>query len=245
MTTVSRRISTAVIKDIIEECENLIFINNYDGQNNKAKIFLNGILMGFAIEPNDFIDELKMFRKSGMLSMDISFTYDVDENEIKIFCDEGRLIRPVFTVNEDNKLNITENELPIWDNLVEKHLIQYVDNSEVENSVIAMDYNDLNKFKCDFQEIHPSMMLGVMASSIPFPQHTQSSRNLFQSSMGKQAIGLYAQSYKIRTDTITHVLDYPQRPLVNTKSAEFLGFNDMPAGINAIVAVTCYSGFYL
>lgn len=243
MTTVSRRISTAVIKDIIEDSENLIFINDYDGENNKAKVFLNGILMGFAIDPNDFIDEMKTFRQSGILSMDVSFTYDIEENEIKIFCDEGRLIRPVLTVNGENKLNITENDVPIWDQLVEKQLIQYVDNSEVENSVIAMDDNDLKKFKCNFQEIHPCMMLGVMASGIPFPNHTQSSRNLFQSSMGKQAIGIYAQSHKIRTDTITHVLDYPQRPLVNTKAAEFLGFNDMPAGINAIVAVTCYSGF--
>ena len=70
-----------------------------------------------------------------------------------------------------------------------------------------------------------------------------SPRNIYQSSMGKQAIGVYALSHQIRTDTITHVLDYPQKPLVNTKPAEFLGFNDMPAGINAIVAIMCYSGF--
>ena len=173
LTTVSRRIPTIVVKEIIENSENLIFINDYDGINDKAKVFLNGILMGFAIDSQDFIDEIKIFRSSGMLHQDVSFTYDKLDNEIRIFCDEGRLIRPVFTVNEDNKLNITENDPPIWDQLVEKKLIQYVDNSEVENSVIAMDNNDLNKFKCNFQEIHPCTMLGVMASSIPFPDHSQ------------------------------------------------------------------------
>ena len=70
-----------------------------------------------------------------------------------------------------------------------------------------------------------------------------SPRNIYQSSMGKQAIGIFAQSHQIRTDTIVHVLDYPQKPLVNTKPADFLGFNDMPSGINAIVAIACYSGF--
>ena len=106
-----------------------------------------------------------------------------------------------------------------------------------------MNDDDIKKFKCNFQEIHPSMMLGVMASSIPFSDHTQSSRNIFQSSMGKQAIGVPAQSHQIRSDTILHVLDYPQKPLINTTPAGFLGFNDMPSGNNVIVAIACYSGF--
>ena len=65
------------------------------------------------------------------------------------------------------------------------------------------------------------------------------------SSMGKQAIGIFALSHQIRTDTIVHVLDYPQKPLVNTRAAGFLGFDDMPAGINAIVAIACYTGLTL
>ncbi|WP_254060352.1 hypothetical protein, partial [Granulicella sp. L56] len=35
-------------------------------------------------------------------------------------------------------------------------------------------------------EIHPSMILGVCASIIPFPDHNQSPRNTYQSAMGKQ-----------------------------------------------------------
>lgn len=173
MTTVTRRIPTVIVKEIVENSENLIFINDYNGKNDKAKVFLNGILMGFAIDPVDFLDEMKSYRSSELLHKDVSFTYDKLDNEIRVFCDEGRFTRPVFAVGDNNKLKITENDKPNWNELVEKEVIQYVDNSEVENSVIAMNDDDLKKFKCDYQEIHPSMMLGIMASSIPFPDHSQ------------------------------------------------------------------------
>jgi hypothetical protein len=63
------------------------------------------------------------------------------------------------------------------------------------------------------------------------------------SSMGKQAIGTPVLSRAIRTDTSLHTLDYPQKALVYTKQHEFLGFNEMPSGINAIVAIAAYTGF--
>ena len=180
LTTVTRRIPTVVVKEIVENSENLIFINDYKDKNDKPKVFLNGVLMGIAIDAKDFIDEMKTYRSDDLLHKDVSFTYDSVDNEIRIYSDEGRFTRPVFTVNDDNKLNITEKDEPIWEKLVENQMIQYVDNSEVENSVIAMDDKDLQKFKCNFQEIHPSMMLGIMGSSIPFPDHSQSPRNLYQ-----------------------------------------------------------------
>ena len=50
-------------------------------------------------------------------------------------------------------------------------------------------------------------------------------------------------SFQSRTDTITHVLHYPQKSLVSTKHADMMGFNELPSGINAIVAIMSYTGY--
>ena len=72
-----------------------------------------------------------------------------------------------------------------------------------------------------------------------------SPRNCYQSAMGKQAMSMFALSHLIRADTSTHVLTYPQKPLVSTKASQMMGFSDMPSGINTVVAIACYQGLTL
>jgi len=241
---ITKKIPKVNVKNVVDTCRTIVAVEDMDFADikNFATVFLNGGVIGFAEDPDETIKELRYKRSQGLIDRDVSIAYDIVDNDIRIFCDEGRFSRPLLTL-ENNQLKIQGEDSYKWKQLVRKGVIQYVDVSEIENCVIAMTPQDLNIQHSDFCEIHPCIMLGIMAAMIPFSDHSQSPRNCFQSSMGKQALGIPMLSYNIRADTILHVLHYPQRPLVCTKPSEIFGINEMPSGINAIVAIAAYSGY--
>ena len=242
LTRISQRFPTVLVKEVVEGCEDLVSLRDFEGPNDKTKVFLNGSLVGMTEDADGLLGEIDELRGIDMLPYDVSVSYDDIDDELHVFSDDGRLIRPVFTVIGE-QLTATVKDGTDWDVLVNKGCIRYIDNSEINNAVVAFNQNELKKYRSDYCEIAPAMMLGVMASIIPFPDHSQSPRNCYQAAMGKQAMSMFALSHLVRADTITHVLSYPQKPLVSTRAANMMGFSDMPSGINTVVAIACYSGF--
>ena len=101
------------------------------------------------------------------------------------------------------------------------------------------DYRFVNYTHCD---IHPWLMLGIVASSIPFSNHNYANRNIIFFSQAKQSIGVYLTSYKDRMD-ISQILYHPQIPLVKTEGMHVNHTMDLPFGENVIVAIMSYMGY--
>jgi DNA-directed RNA polymerase beta subunit len=59
----------------------------------------------------------------------------------------------------------------------------------------------------------------------------------------KQAMGVYVTNYQNRMDKTAYVLNYPNRPLVDTRVMNMIQLNKIPSGTNVIVAIMTHTGY--
>ena len=120
--------------------------------------------------------------------------------------------------------------------------IEYLDSEEADTCLIAMNENEIGPYHTHM-EIHPSTILSVVSGNIPMSNHNSSARNVFHAAQSKQAIGIYSTNFNKRFDTMSYILHYPQRPIINTRIAQYTSSDYMANGFNTIVAIMTYSGF--
>lgn len=160
------------------------------------------------------------------------------QNSIYIASDGGRLVRPLIIVEKGvskiKQCHISDLSRGLKDftDFLREGLIEYLDVNEQINAYIALSEKDVEPLTTHM-EIEPFTILGIVSGLIPYPHHNQSPRNTYQCAMGKQAIGTIGYNQMNRADTLLFLMNYPQRPLVKSKTLEMINFENLPAGQNA------------
>ena len=214
----------------------------------EARIYLDGALKGTHSNPRQFVDQFRTRRRRGQLPHLINIAYHEDTNEININTDSGRARRPLIIIergapliSEEHIQKLKQGEFS-FDDLIENGLIEYIDAEEEENIYVAVAPEDLTSEHTHL-EIDPSLILGIATGLVPYPEHNASPRNTMGAGMVKQSLGASCANWKLRPDTRSHYLHYPQLGLVKTNAMEAVGFDDRLSGQNFVVAVQSYEGY--
>ena len=226
--------------------------SDVDAPETHPLVLVNGDIVGVHPDPDALVAAARRARRAGNLPYDTSvvrLAYGVG-----LTTDAGCVMRPVFVVDNLPLLpaalaaaNATPTE-ELWDYLRTAAIIEYLDKEEEAEMRIAVTVEEL-RAEMDGRatdpdpythlEISPSAMLGHCALNIPFADRNQAPRNIYQSSMGKQAVAVPTLPYMARFDAQMHVPYYTQTPLVETGAEE----PEFGMGLNAVVAIMQHTGY--
>ena len=235
LTSISQHVPSSTILHFLEDA-NVTWITVpkvYEG----TSITVNGVLVGYTTDPLTVVTSLRDAKRTLRLHPHTSVAWYTLLNSILIETDGGRAVRPVFRVGAEEPVGEDRKDWNAW----LRCCVEYIDASETETLRIALTKKDVTTHS--HYEIHPSMLVGHMAGTIPLSDHNQSPRNTYQSAMGKQSMCIYATNFAKRLDKNAYVLCSISRPIVETRSMNILKMQEMPFGMNAIVAIACYGGY--
>ncbi|PAV66793.1 hypothetical protein WR25_10517 [Diploscapter pachys] len=142
---------------------------------------------------------------------------------IYILTDPARMIRPVRNLLTDS--------------------VEFVGTFEQVYLSIIIDPEEFQPGVTIHQELHPSCLFSFAGNLIPFPDHNQSPRNVYQCQMGKQTMGTAVHTFHTRADNKMYKLQFPQQPLLQLEAYKKYGMEEYPLGTNACVAVISYTGY--
>jgi DNA-directed RNA polymerase subunit B len=213
-----------------------------------ARVFLNGDIVGLHENPEELLEKIRQRRRQGLLSEQVNARIDDETGDVYMNADAGRLRRPLVVV-EDGEPAVTDEHLQAiddgemtWSDLLREGLVEWIDADEEENLYVAVDEEDVTEDHTHM-EIDPMVVLGICANVVPYPEHNASPRITMGAGMSKQSIGIGQANYRTRPDTRSHMMYYPQGPIVRTQALDYVDFDDRPAGQNFIMAVAPYRGY--
>ena len=229
----------------------------------------NGIIPTYtSISFNYQHNEVYIYTDSGRLSRPIYYienkNFSFDRKDVKDLLDSGKItweqIISGFMKKSDENFKTKNNKIydlmelynEIGNNKTEilnklekfKSIVDYIDTSEEETALIAINVDDIKKnSRYTHLEIDPSLILGVMGNLIIYPENNPVTRNSFSCGQSKQAVSVYHTNYQMRIDKMGVILNYGQTPLIKSRYLEYVNNEEQPYGVNAIVAIMCYTGY--
>nr|AQS31468.1 hypothetical protein [uncultured archaeon] len=213
-----------------------------------TEVYLNFKFVGETENAKEIISNMIDQRRKGSISNNINIYYDDEQNKIFIDTTRGRVRRPLLVVkdgkpllNEKHIQQLMKNELT-WSDLLRQGVVEYLDAAEEENALVAFYEKDLKK-EHTHMEISPLVMLGMIASLVPYGSHNQGARINFGAKNQKHAVGWYAANYPVRFDMDVNLMHEPQVPLVGTMTYDVIDYDKHPTGQNVVIAIMSYKGY--
>jgi len=214
----------------------------------ESKVYVDGSLVGTHEDPEGLVENLKIARRRGEISEQMNVYMDDRTQEVFVETGPGRARRPLIVVRDGEPMvdqehieMLEEGEIE-FDDLVEAGLVEYIDANEEEDILVGVKEEDLTEDHTHL-EVDPSLILGIGAGMVPYPEHNASPRITMGAGMVKQSLGLPSANYRVRADTQMHLMHYPQVPSVRTQTSDAIDYDERPAGQNFVVAVMSYEGF--
>ena len=121
-------------------------------------------------------------------------------------------------------------------NLNQNNIINWLENIESLNDALFVEVHTI-------EEVENRLISDITVES---DNHSFIAGDHFLSSncaQGKQAMGVYVTNYENRMDKTAYVLNYPARPLVDTRVMNLIQLNKIPSGTNVIVAIMTHTGY--
>lgn len=214
----------------------------------KARVFVDGALIGLIDDPKIFVTQIRNMRRQGALSTEVNISHKEFNNDVVIHTDRGRARRPLIVLQNGKPLisadeieRLSRKEID-FNYFIRKGMIELIDAEEEEDLFVAINPDQITQEHTHL-EIDPSLILGISAAYVPFPEHNASPRVTMGAGMVKQALGFGTSNMKLRPDTRGHLLHYVQKPIVHTQTSVLIGSDDRPGGQNFVVAILSFEGY--
>ncbi len=210
-------------------------------------VYFDGQLLGTHDEPEELRQTVVEKRRNGELDSEINISYDEDKDEVRIETDSGRVRRPLAIV-EDGQVLLTEDHVEKLNNrevsirdLVEEGVVEYLDAQEEEDAYVAMDRDEVTD-EHTHMELDPTTTHGISASTVVYPEHNRGDRVNYGAKMAGQGLGMFMRNFHTRYDTNADVMNYPQSPIVETRTYDKM-IENHPIGQNMVIAISSFEGY--